>query len=411
MRFPFYIARRYLFSKKKTNIINLISIISVSGAAVATMALIIVLSVFNGFSDMVASLLTNFDPELKIVATEGKSVAADDPILTEIRNMDEVDIAAECYEDQALAIYGDRQATVMVKGVEDNFNKLCSVDDILYGSGQFQLHAGILNYAIPGVMLAQDMGMNARYNGYLKIYAPRREGQLNMSNPVENFSVDSLMSAGVVFMVNQSRYDKDYLLTSIHFARNLFEGQGMLTSLELKLKNASQLNTVKKKMRKIGGDKFRVLDRYEQQPDTFRVMQIEKLLAYLFLTFILMVACFNIFGTLSMLMIDKRDDVTTLRNLGATNSQITRIFQLEGWMISALGAVIGIALGLLLCYLQQTVGLVKMGSTEGQFIIENYPVSVHATDVVIVFVTVMAVGILATWYPVKYLARRLQINE
>ena len=164
-------------------------------------------------------------------------------------------------------------------------------------------------------------------------------------------------------------------------------------------------------MRNIAGDKFRVLDRYEQQPDTFRVMQIEKLLAYLFLTFILMVACFNIFGTLSMLMIDKRDDVATLRNLGATNSQITRIFQLEGWMISALGAVIGIALGLLLCYLQQTVGLVKMGSTEGQFIIENYPVSVHATDVVIVFVTVMAVGILATWSPVKYLARRLQIIE
>ena len=143
MRFPFYIARRYLFSKKKTNIINLISIISVSGAAVATMALIIVLSVFNGFSDMVASLLTNFDPELKIVATEGKSVAADDPILTEIRNMDEVDIATECYEDQALAIYGDRQATVMVKGVEDNFNKLCSVDDILYGSGQCPILHGI----------------------------------------------------------------------------------------------------------------------------------------------------------------------------------------------------------------------------------------------------------------------------
>ena len=411
MNFPFYIARRYLFSKKKTNVINLISIISVAGAAVATMALVIVLSVFNGFSDMVASLLTNFDPELKIVPAEGKSVAADDPVLTEIRSLGEIDVATECYEDQALAVYGDRQATVMVKGVDDNYVELCGVNDILLGNGHFQLHTGILQYAIPGVVMAQEMGMSARYDGYLKIYAPRREGQLNMSNPTENFTTDSLLSAGVVFMVNQARYDRSYVLTSISFARNLFEGQGMLTSLELKLKNAGQLSSVTRKRKKIAGERFRVLDRYEQQPDTFRGMQIEKLLAYLFLTFILLVASFNIFGSLSMLMIDKRDDVQILRNLGATNRQITQIFQLEGWMISALGAVIGIALGLLLCYLQQTLGLVKMGSTEGQFIIENYPVSVHLADVVIVFVTVMAVGALLAWYPVKYLARRLQINE
>ncbi len=407
MNFPFYIARRYLFSKKSTHAINIISAISVAGVAVATMALVVTLSVFNGFHDLVASLLTAFDPQIEVVPVEGKSVPADDPILTEIRQLPEVDIATECVEDQALAFYQDRQAMVKLMGVDDNFDELTHINDILYGDGEFSLHAANLQFGVLGIRLAANLGMNANWRGYLKIYAPRREGQLDMMNPDEGFQVDSLISPGVIFCVNQTRYDRDYVITSIDFARSLFDMQGMLTQLELRLKPGSDLDKVKSKMRKIAAGKYNVLDRLEQQQDTFRIMKVEKFIAYIFLTFILVVACFNIIGSLSMLIIDKKDDVATLRNMGASDKQITRIFLFEGRMISAIGAVVGILIGLLLCWLQQTYGLVSLGQSSGAFVVDAYPVSVHPSDVLIVLITVLIVGFVAVWYPVRYFAKRL----
>lgn len=406
MNFPFFIARRYLFSKKSTHVINIISIISMIGVAVATMALVIVLSVFNGFHDLVASLFTNFDPQLKVMPVEGKTVAADDPVLTKIKLLPQVDVATEAVEDHALAIYQDRQAMVTVKGVDDNFADLTHINDILYGDGSFSLHAANLEYGILGVRLAQTLGVGAQWDGFMRIYAPQKEGQLDMSNPEGGFVVDSLNSPGVLFSVKQSKYDKDYIITSIAFARRLFGQQGMLSSLEIRLKPGSDLDAVKKEMKELAGTRFRVLDRYEQQEDTFRIMAIEKMIAYIFLTFILVVACFNIIGSLSMLIIDKKDDVYTLRNLGADNRQIARIFLFEGRMISAVGAVVGIGLGLLLCLLQQQYGLVKLGESAGSFIVDAYPVSVHYTDVALIFVTVIAVGWLAVWYPVRALTKK-----
>ena len=407
MNFPFFIARRYLFSKKSTHVINVISSISVIGVAVATMALVIVLSVFNGFHDLVASLFTSFDPQLKVVPVEGKTAPSDDPILTQIRLLPEVDVATETVEDQALAIYQVKQAMVKIKGVEDNFSELSHITDILYGDGTYSLHAANLEYGILGIRLAQTMGIGAQWDGYLKIYAPKKEGQLDLSNPGEGFVADSLNSPGVLFSVRQSKYDKNYIVTSIAFARNLFGQQGMLSDLEIRLKEGSDLNAVKAEMQKIAGTKYKVLDRFEQQEDTFKIMSIEKLMAYIFLTFILVVACFNIIGSLSMLIIDKKNDVVTLRNLGANDKQITRVFLFEGRMIAVIGAVIGIGLGLLLCLLQQQYGFVRLGESEGSFIVDAYPVSVHYTDVAIIFVTVIAVGWLAVWYPVRALSKRL----
>lgn len=407
MNFPFFIARRYLFSKKSTHVINVISSISVIGVAVATMALVIVLSVFNGFHDLVASLFTSFDPQLKVVPVEGKTAPSDDPILTQIRLLPEVDVATETVEDQALAIYQGKQAMVKIKGVEDNFSELSHITDILYGAGTYSLHAANLEYGILGIRLAQTMGIGAQWDGYLKIYAPKKEGQLDLSNPGEGFVADSLNSPGVLFSVRQSKYDKNYIVTSIAFARNLFGQQGMLSDLEIRLKEGSDLNAVKAEMQKIAGTKYKVLDRFEQQEDTFKIMSIEKLMAYIFLTFILVVACFNIIGSLSMLIIDKKNDVVTLRNLGANDKQITRVFLFEGRMIAVIGAVIGIGLGLLLCLLQQQYGFVRLGESEGSFIVDAYPVSVHYTDVAIIFVTVIAVGWLAVWYPVRALSKRL----
>ncbi len=407
MLFPFFVARRYLFSKKSTNVINVISGISAVGVAVATMAMVVALSVFNGFSDLVATLFTNFDPQLELTPTEGKTAPADDPLLVQVRELPEVEVATECVEDQALAVYGERQAMVTVKGVEDNFDRLTRIREILQGDGAFELHAAGMHYGIPGIRLAEQLGTGYRYQQPLHIYAPRREGQLDMSAPEEGFVVDSLYSPGVVFSVLQAKYDRSYILTSIGFARRIFDQQGMLSSLELRLKPGSNFEAVKSRIRQICGAKYHVRDRYEQQDDTFSIMKIEKLIAYVFLTFILIVACFNIIGSLSMLIIDKRDDVQTLRAMGASDGQISRIFLFEGWLISAFGAVVGIVVGLLLCWLQQRFGIIALGQSQGSFIVDAYPVSVHPWDVVLVFVTVMVVSFLSAWYPVHHFSRRL----
>lgn len=405
---PFFIARRYLFSKKSTNAINIISVISMTGVAVATMALVIVLSVFNGFHDLVASFFTNFDPQLEIVPVKGKTAAADDAVLMQIKALPEVELVSECVEDQALAFFNGHQAMVNVMGVDDNFERLTHIQDILYGDGEYCLQAANLQFGIPGIRLAQTLGTGARWYGFLKIYAPQREGQLtDLSSPADGFVADSLVSPGVVFSVNQAKYDRDYIITSIGFARRLFFRQGMVSSLMVKLHPGTDLDAAKDKMQRLAGTKFRVLDRFEQHADTFRIMQIEKVLAYLFLSFILMVACFNIIGSLSMLIIEKKRDVQTLRNLGATDKMLTRVFLYEGRMISAIGAVVGILLGLLLCWLQQEFGLVAMGDSSGTFVVNAYPVSVHYSDVAIVFVTVLAIGWAAAWYPVRYMSRRL----
>lgn len=406
--FSFYVARRYMFSKKSVGAINVISFISVVGVAVGTMALVIVLSVFNGFHDLVASLFTNFDPQIEVVPVKGKTVNADAPELDRIRHLDFVDVATDVVEDQAIAVYGDRQRMVTVMGVDENFDQLTNISDILYGDGDFTLRVANLYFGVPGIRLAQDLGLGARWADYLKIYAPVRRGQLtDLDTPTDGFVVDSLLSPGVVYAVNQNKYDRDRIITSIYFARQLFDQDGMLSSLQLRLKPGTDLSTAKREIKAAAGEKFRVLDRFEQQADTFRIMQIEKVLAYVFLTFILIVACFNIISSLSMLIIDKKNDINTLHNLGANDRQIQSIFLYEGRIISAVGALIGIGLGLALCGLQQAFGFVKMGESSGTFIVNAYPVSVHYWDVLVVFITVILIGWAASWIPARRLRKQI----
>ena len=406
--FSFYVARRYMFSKKSVGAINVISFISVAGVAVGTMALVIVLSVFNGFHDLVASFFTNFDPQIEVVPVKGKTINADAPELDRIRHLDFVDVATDVVEDQAIAVYGDRQRMVTVMGVDENFDQLTNISDILYGDGDFTLRVANLYFGVPGIRLAQDLGLGARWTDYLKIYAPVRRGQLtDLDTPTDGFVVDSLLSPGVVYAVNQNKYDRDRIITSIYFARQLFDQDGMLSSLQLRLKPGTDLSTAKREIKAAAGEKFRVLDRFEQQADTFRIMQIEKVLAYVFLTFILIVACFNIISSLSMLIIDKKNDINTLHNLGANERQIQSIFLYEGRIISAVGALIGIGLGLALCGLQQAFGFVKMGESSGTFIVNAYPVSVHYWDVLVVFITVILIGWAASWIPARRLRKQI----
>ncbi len=409
MNFSFYIAKRYLFSKKSHNAINVISGVSVCGVALATLALVCTLSVFNGFQDLVTTMFTAFDPELKITAVSGKVFDAQDDRIQSLKQMPEVEVFSESLEDNVMVQYKDRQAMAVIKGVEDNFSQLTAIDSILYGRGEMVLHDEVVAYAIPGIELVSILGTGVRFLDPLEIYAPKRGSKINVASPASSFNSDYLHSSGLVFAVNQQKYDASYILTSLKFARDLFQYDTEVSSIELKLKEGANINKVQGRIASLLGKDFQVLNRYEQQADTYRIMEVEKLISYLFLTFILLIACFNVIGSLSMLIIDKRADVVTLRNLGANDETIKQIFLLEGCLISFLGALIGVVLGVALCLVQQEFGLISLGSGDsaGAFVVDAYPVNVQLTDVLLVLLTVLVISFFSVQYPVRYLSRRL----
>jgi len=409
VNFSFYIAKRYLFSKKSHNAINVISGVSVCGVALATLALVCTLSVFNGFQNLVTTMFTAFDPELKITAVSGKVFDAQDDRIQSLKQMPEVEVFSESLEDNVMVQYKDRQAMAVIKGVEDNFSQLTAIDSILYGRGEMVLHDEVVAYAIPGIELVSILGTGVRFLDPLEIYAPKRGSKINVASPASSFNSDYLHSSGLVFAVNQQKYDASYILTSLKFARDLFQYDTEVSSIELKLKEGANINKVQGRIASMLGKDFLVLNRYEQQADTYRIMEVEKLISYLFLTFILLIACFNVIGSLSMLIIDKRADVVTLRNLGANDKIIKRIFLLEGCLISFLGALIGVVLGVALCLVQQESGFISLGSGDsaGAFVVDAYPVNVQLTDVLLVLLTVLVISFFSVQYPVRYLSRRL----
>lgn len=405
MGFPLFVAWRYLFSKKSHNAINIISIISVVGVALSTMALVCTLSVFNGFRDLIGGLYTAFDPELEVMPSKGKFAAADDSLLLRIKAHPDVAVATECLEENALILFQGHPMVFSLKGVGENFDSCTNIRSILAGDGEYMLNAGGVNYGIPGIGLAQQLG-GFDY-GKVPVCALRKGERINTINPSESFTTGDLFSPGVVFHVSQRQYDDSYMLCSLAFAQELFEQKGQISSLELRLKEGADVAKVKKELRAIVGERFKVYDRIEQQQDMYAVMEIEKMVAYFFLTFILLVACFNIIGSVSMLIIEKRSDMEVLRHLGADEQMLRHIFLYEGRLIALLGAVIGVVLGLALCYAQQEFGLLRLGDSSGTFIIDAYPVSVHLLDVLLVLITVIVVGFCAVWYPVRHLSKRL----
>lgn len=408
MNYKLFIAWRYLFSKKSHHAINIISGISACGVAIATMAMVCTLSVFNGFQGLVADLFTDFDPELKVTLAQGKTFRSDDPVLKTLRSRTDVEAVTPCLEDKALVMGNDKQLVVTVKGMADNYARQMNLDRLLYPekSDEVVLHADVLEYGILGVQLAVQLGLRADFDTPLRVFAPKRGERVNMANPMSSFNSDELISPGYVFQVKQSKYDANYIIASLGFAQRLFDQRGRISQVELKLKPGTNVARAKRDIRRQLGERFVVRDRYEQQLDVFRIMKIEKLISYLFLTFILLVASFNIIGSLTMLMIDKQRDIQTLHNLGATQSAVQRIFVLEGNLISLSGALFGLVVGVLLCWIQQRYGVISMGRSEGSFIVEAYPVVVRGWDLVVIFLTVLATSALVVWYPV-----RRQINK
>ena len=413
MNFPFYIARRYLFSKKSHHAINVISGVSVCGVALATLAMVCTLSVFNGFQDLVSTMFTAFDPEIKITAANGKVFDSQDERIQLLRDLPEIEVFSESLEDNAMVQYKGRQAMVVIKGIEDNFNQLTAIDSILYGRGEWILRDEVVDYAVPGIELVSVLGTGIRFLDPLEVYAPKRGAKINVANPSTSFESSYLHSSGLVFAVNQQKYDASYILTSLSFARDLFQYDTEVSSIEFRIAADADVKEVKKDIKRLLGNDFLVQDRYEQQADTYRIMEVEKLISYVFLSFILLIACFNVIGSLSMLIIDKRNDVVTLRNLGADDQLVSRVFLFEGYMITFFGALIGVGLGLILCFIQQEFGIIPLGSGDsaGAFVVDAYPVSVYAIDVILVLITVLVTGFLSVFIPVRYLTRRLLIQK
>ena len=401
MNFSFYIARRYLFAKKTQNAINIISGISVFGVAVGTMALIVILSVFNGFDELIKSLYSSFDPEIKITPAEGKVFSPTSSSFETIRNMEGVLHFSEVLEENALLRYGDRQYIATVKGVDEQFVHVTGIDSMIV-DGEFSLMAKNRPYAVVGQGVAYYLGVGLNFLNPINIYIIKRSGNISI-NPERAINKKFIFPSGI-FSIEQEHNSK-YIIVPLQFARELLHYQDEVTAIEISLDPEADKEYVQQEMRSVLGNDFLVRNRNEQNELFYRIMKSEKWAIFFILTFILIIASFNIVGSLTMLILDKKEDILTLRSLGATNKLIRRIFLMEGWLISVLGAIIGLVFGSLIAWLQAEYGLIKLNSS-GSFIIDAYPVVYHFMDVVKIFVTVLLIGLLAAWFPVRYISKK-----
>ncbi len=399
MKLAFNIALRYLFAKKSQNIINVISMISVVGILTGSAALIVVLSVFNGLNGFIGSLYSSFDPDIKISAEKGKVFSLDSVDINKIKDTPGVVSFSEILEDNALLKFSKRQMPGTILGVDDNFNKVCGIDTIMH-DGVFRTKYKKENQGVLGYILADQLSVRLNFVTPLSIYAPRRTGKINLANPQNAFRTEYISPVGI-FMVKQLEYDSQYLIINIEQARRLFEyDSSVVSSILIKVKDYSKVSDVKKELKETLGSGFLIADRQEQHASFYKMMQLEKLMAFLILSFILLIAAFNIIGTLSMLIYEKKESIFTFRSMGATKRMITRIFLFEGWMISLVGVIAGLIIGIALVLIQQNYGLLKFQGG-GSFIVDAYPVALEWTDVLLTLVTVSSIGLLGAWYPVR----------
>lgn len=406
MNLPFLFARRYLFSKKTHNAINVVSMVSVFGVTVAVAALVCTLSVFNGFQHLLGGLYSSFDPELKIKVIEGKVFNTNTAAFEDIRNHSSVEHYCETLEENALIVYKQAQTSAVVKGVPDNYNKLTEIDKLIY-AGSFKLKEYDFNYSTVGAGLASALGTGNSFIDPITINVPVRTGKINLTNPASSYKSKNILIGGT-FGINQPEYDNNYIIVPISFARELFEYETEVSSVEIKLKKGSNKDQIKKQFRKILGEKYTVQDVMEQKADFYRINSIEKWMTFLILSFILIVALFNVVGSLSMLILEKYKDAMTLSKLGADLKLIRKIFIFEGWLIAFSGAILGIILGTILILIQEHFGIIKLGGG-GNYIVDAYPVNLKISDLVLVFITVIIVSLPATIWPVKlYFSKKLK---
>ncbi len=401
MRLELGIAWRYLFGKKGHNAINIVSGVSAVAVAVVTAAMICVLSVMNGFGTVISTMFSRLDPDLRIVADEGKVFNSDTPAFDSIARLPQVAVFSRSLQETALIEFEGKQIPALLRGVDTLYNRLTDVDSTIV-DGRYLVYDGGFERAVMGQGLAVRLALNAHLIKPLHVYAPSRTRKINLLRPDESFRRETCFMAGV-FAVNQVQYDDRLMLVSLPLTQRLFEYDStQVSAVELRLTPEARLKDVHRRVAAIVGAHYRVLDRYEQQADFFRILRIEKMLTTLLMIFILLIAGFNIVGSLSMLMLDKQDDIRTLSHLGADIRLIRRIFLFEGWLISALGAAVGIVLGVAMCLGQQYFGWLKLGNG-AEYILSAYPVDVQTPDILLVALVVLALGWLAAWYPVRKL--------
>ena len=404
MKFPYFIARRYLFAKKSHNVINVISAISVAGIMLDSFALICTLSVFNGFHKLVESLFKDIDPELKIVSSNKKFFDTNNERINSVLEFPYIETTSFTLEEQALISYKSRQQIVMIKGVQDSYHDLVNIENLLKGNGIYMLEDQICHYGIMGIGLTGKLDCGISPSDRLKLYVPKKEGRVNVANPATSFNQADIYSPGVVFRVEQEKYDDNYVLISLDLAHYLTGRQNEASALEIRLKEGTSVNKAKREISAALGSEFHVQNRVEQQQDVFKVVKLEKFISYLFLSFILLIACFNIIGSLIMLIVEKQQDAQLLKSMGASQRTIERIFITNGVLISLIGAVSGLAIGIIATLLQQKYGFIKLG-TEGSFLVDAYPVKIYFQDIVVVLVTVLVVSFVSV-RPIGPIARR-----
>lgn len=407
MNLSFYIAKRYLFSKKKTNLINIISAISVAGMAIGTMGLIIGLSGFNGFDSLIKSLFSSFDPDLKISLVEGKSFEVNNQVFNDIRKMDGVMFFTDVVEDNALLRYENRQVLATIKGVSDDYSQMTGLDTMIV-DGEFKLKEAEAQYTVIGQGVAYYLSVGINLINPINIYVPQKGRRSGLS--IEgSFNQGSIYPSGV-FSVQQE-IDSKYIIVPIEFARKIFEIEEKVNSVELKLKNGADVKKIQEEISAKLGNRFVVKNRYQQHDYLYKTMQGEKYAVYLILILILIIASFNIVGSLTMLIIDKKEDIAVLQSMGADKPLIRRIFLFEGWSVSILGAIIGTVAGIAICQAQIAFGIVKLQGGGGSFIIDSYPMKIIPLDILLVFCSVVLIGFLASWLPVKHISGKFLADE
>ena len=406
MNFTLKVAARYLVSKKTHSAVNIISIISVCGVVVTTAALVCVLSVFNGFAGLISGKLSMLDPQISVTSVQGKVIQNADSVLEAVRAVDGVDVAVPVIEDHCLAMFGDYQMPVRVKGVPAEYDSVTSVSKTLL-EGEFMLDDGMSKYAVLSVGAALQLHARPGFYAQMRLYAPQRQGSVNLANPAGSFRADSLFVSGV-YQVEQSDYDRDMIMIPLDMAKYLFDYESEASEIEIRLGGRADEASVMRTLQSALGDGYSVKNRLMQQASAFRMVNIEKWVSFLLLGFIMVIATFNVISTLSLLIIEKDESIRTFRNLGASDKQISRIFVTEGWLISLTGAVLGIALGLALCWLQQTFGLITLRGASDTMIVRTYPVQIVWSDVLVVFALVAAVGLLTSVVTSSIMRRRLR---
>lgn len=405
MRFSLKIAARYLVAKKTHSAVNIISIISMCGVVVTTAALVCVLSVFNGFASLIGSKLSMLDPQIAISATEGKVIEHADSLISVVRGIDGVKIAIPTVEDHCLALFGDYQMPVRVKGVPQGYDTLTNITPAIL-EGEFMLDDSVSRYGVLSIGAALQLRARPGFIGQVRLFAPQRRGAVNLANPMGAFRADSVFVAAV-YQIEQSDYDRDLMFVPLDMAQFLFDCDDEATTVEVTLQPAADEQAVMQAIASTLGSGYIVKNRLMQQAASFRMVNIEKWVTFLLLGFIMVIATFNVISTLSLLIIEKDESIRTFRYLGATDKQISGIFVAEGWLISLTGAVLGVSLGLLLCWLQQEFGLIALQGNGDNLIVRTYPVEIQLADVAIVFALVAAVGLLTSLVTSAIMRRRL----